>query len=173
MQDEFKEMMFSSTPCPCAMPGTVLPWLTPPPHTLGAPPAHRHVFVGCKAHAVPSLPSPPAAAPALEALVPTAFASAASKPERQRLLGRPCHGRGLPCPFQDTERLHGSGGPPGQCLILPSSLCLFALCAFCVCYLFNPSILHTICSAAISSTPPAPLYWEHTLGVVFYVCWKQ
>lgn len=118
-------------------------------------------------------PCPLLSAPALEALVPTAFASAASKPERQRLLGRPCHGRGLPCPFQDTEGLHGSGGPPGQCLILPSSLCLFALCAFCVCYLFNPSILHTICSAAISSTPPAPLYWEHTLGVVFYVCWKQ
>lgn len=140
------------------MPGAVFPRLTPPPHALGAPPARRHTFVGCKAHPVPSLPSPPAAAPALKALVPMAFkrwlrAGAAAAPGEAVLWP----GAALPVPRHRGAPWRRMPSSP-----VPASLCMYALCIFCVCYLFNPSILHTICSAAINSTRPAPLYWEHT-----------
>lgn len=54
MQDEFKEMMFSSAPCPWAMPGTVFLRLTPP-HTLGVT---RHSgTVGYQAHPSSAIPA--------------------------------------------------------------------------------------------------------------------
>lgn len=134
MQDEFKEIMFSSAPCPCTMLGTVFPRLTPLSHTPGAPPAHRHTFVGCKAHPVPSLPSPPAAAPALKAPVPMAFTSAGLELEQQQLLEGLCHGRGLSCLFQDTDGLHCTSGPRVQCLCLPSChpLHVCSVCFLCL-----------------------------------------